>query len=107
MSPFHPNQTLGASVHFRPCLDGAPLASSVCVAAALLGCGHVFDLLMRPFHGPLAMMPCPLMPGSRPIARAWKRRVVSGFSRIVGPAVRQLCVSQSPALANLVGALVP
>jgi hypothetical protein len=24
-----------------------------------LGCGHVFDLLMRPIHEPLAMMPFP------------------------------------------------
>jgi len=28
-----------------------------------LGCGHVFDLLMRHFHEPLAMMPCPLSLG--------------------------------------------
>jgi len=25
----------------------------------VLGCGHVFDLLMRRFHVPLAMMPFP------------------------------------------------
>jgi hypothetical protein len=30
---------------------------------APLGCGHVFDLLMRPIHGPLAMMPFPLILG--------------------------------------------
>jgi hypothetical protein len=38
--------------------------------AAVLGCGHVFDLLMRPFHVPLAMMLFPLIPESQPIARA-------------------------------------
>jgi len=27
----------------------------------MLGCGHVFDLLMRRIHVPLAMMPCPLI----------------------------------------------
>src|SRR3546814_20163088 len=31
----------------RPCLDGAPLASQAWLYAAVLGCGHVFDLLMR------------------------------------------------------------
>jgi hypothetical protein len=55
----------------HPCLDGAPLASSGCSRfAAPLGCGHAFDLLMRPFHEPLAMMPFPQILRSRPIARA-------------------------------------
>jgi hypothetical protein len=31
----------------------------------VLGCGHVFDLLMRRFHVPLAMMPCPLIRSRR------------------------------------------
>ena len=51
-------------VCLRPCLDGAPLASSVLSdATPVLGCGHVFDLLMRPIHEPLAMMPCSLIVG--------------------------------------------
>jgi hypothetical protein len=29
----------------------------------VLGCGHVFDLLMRLIHVPLAMMPCSLIVG--------------------------------------------
>jgi len=75
--------------------------------AGSLGCGHVFDLLMRPIHVPLAMMPCPLILGPDQLHALQKRRVVSGFSRIVGPAAWQLCVSHSPALANLFAALAP
>lgn len=38
--------------------------------APVLGFDHVFDLLMRRIHVPLAMMPFPLIIGSGPIRRA-------------------------------------
>ena len=90
-----------SSVRIRPCLDGAPLASQVW----LLCCGVGMRPCLRPvdaaFPVPLAMMPSPPIRRSQPIARAWQRRVVNGFAPDHRSRHWAACVSQSPALANL------
>jgi hypothetical protein len=60
--------------------------------------------LMRRFHVPLAMMPCPLILVPTNCTRL-KTPGHKWVFLIIGPATGQLCVSQSPALANLVCAL--
>jgi hypothetical protein len=67
----------------------------------VLGCGHVFDLLMRPIHVPLAMMPSSLIVGPDQLhaLKAQGRKWVFPDHRSRHVAA---CVSQSPALANLV-----
>ena len=65
----------------------------------MLGCGHVFDLLMRPIHVPLAMMPSSLIVGPDQLhaLKAQGRKWVFPDRRSRHVAA---CVSQS--LANLV-----
>jgi hypothetical protein len=74
--------------------------------AAVLGCGHVFDLLLRRIHVPLAMMPFPpiLVPTDCTRFKAPGRKWVFPDHRSRRLAA---CVSHSPALANLVGAFAP
>jgi hypothetical protein len=56
-----------------PIVEGSKAGAGV---AAMLGCGHVFDLLMRRIHVPLAKMPCPSILGPNQLhaleAPGWK-----------------------------------
>jgi hypothetical protein len=62
-----------------PCVDGPPLASGFCELRHIVGrCGHVFDLLMRPIHVPLAIMPFARL-RSRSVARTLGARPQVGF----------------------------